>query len=139
MNLKPMNFQEACRVVEKLNPTGWPNPSGEYPSINEVEGYGSTVSCDNKAGEFLRTLDRNLEDLRRIRLMLIYELTHKCRQRLITMLVGRHESLLKDIRVEPLLAEYPILAAHWAGASKGRTPAKKSDEPSITLQNIWRI
>jgi hypothetical protein len=131
--MKANNFYEACYIVGKLNPDNWKAPQPEPVSQGDVDGCAEILRSKATLEDFLETLDGTPEDLATLRLLLVAELTLRAREPIATLLLVRHESVLRSMRVAAVLDDHPTLAVYWEKTHA--TPVGKSKKSKADKAN----
>jgi hypothetical protein len=135
--VKVMSFGEAVRLAAHLNPRNFGAYVGGADMIDakEMAQYKDICRSNNTLQAFLKTLDRIETDLVTLRRCLITELVTNGREALCHLIIQRHESILSDLRVQPVLDEHPGLAVYMGRNQKRAKPAAPLD--TTTLAGVW--
>jgi hypothetical protein len=130
--MQPIEWGRAAALADHLSVSGL-NDIRIFERKDETLSYREAMSSLGKINDLLAILEPNVEDMLKVRLMLACELHLGAREHIVYRLINAHETLFKELRIDPILADLPAYAV-WLNNKAPRVAGKHIS--GTELQNV---
>jgi hypothetical protein len=130
--MQAIEWGRAAALADHLSVSGL-NDIRIYERKDEALSYREAMSNLGKINELLAILEPTVEDMLKVRLMLACELHLGGRENIVYRLINAHETLFKELRIDPILADLPAYAV-WLNNKAPRIAGKHIG--GSELQNV---